>query len=242
VSPARRRLLALALAATALGSGVPAAGADAWKPTPQRAQIARVVAPAVARAAPDAAAPVRWRVPSKTSWTGASVRLLVLASARDGAGHLWLRVRLPVRPNRSSGWLDSDFVRTAVTRWRVVVHTRSRTVAVYRKGRLARRFGAVVGKPSTPTPHGRFAVWERDRQPDPAGFLGPWALHLSAHSEVLENFGGGPGRVAIHGRAGASLADPLGSARSHGCVRVDDADVRWLARIAVAGTPVRVTR
>ena len=37
-----------------------------------------------------------------------------------------------------------------------------------------------------------------------------------------------------------SLLDPLGSSRSHGCVRVDDSNVRWLARVLPLGTPVRI--
>jgi len=73
-----------------------------------------------------------------------------------------------------------------------------------------------MGKPSTPTRRGLFAIDERIRQP--AGSeLGPWALFLTAHSRILRNYGGGPGRVAIHGRAGPLLAAPLGSAASHGC-------------------------
>jgi lipoprotein-anchoring transpeptidase ErfK/SrfK len=105
-----------------------------------------------------------------------------------------------------------------------------------------RRFRAVVGKPSTPTPLGLFAVYERARQPDPDAFLGPWALHLTAHSNVLEDYGGGPGRVALHGRSGASLRDPLGTAASHGCVRVRNGDIRWLAKVAAPGTPVLIER
>jgi hypothetical protein len=76
-----------------------------------------------------------------------------------------------------------------------------------------RRFGAVVGAPGTPTPRGRFAIYEIDRQPDPFGFLGPIALHLTAHSDVLDDYGGGPGRVALHGRGGASLLGPAGLGR-----------------------------
>jgi lipoprotein-anchoring transpeptidase ErfK/SrfK len=53
-------------------------------------------------------------------------------------------------------------------------------------------------------------------------------------------FDGGPGRVAIHGRGGASLLDPLGTARSHGCVRVANALVRWMARTLQPGTPVTI--
>jgi lipoprotein-anchoring transpeptidase ErfK/SrfK len=97
----------------------------------------------------------------------------------------------------------------------------------------------VIGKPSTPTPRGLFAVYERVRQP--AGSeLGPWALHLTAHSDTLFDYGGGPGRVALHGRSGPLLADPLGSAASHGCIRVDNAAIHWLAPHAGPGTPVLI--
>jgi hypothetical protein len=75
----------------------------------------------------------------------------------------------------------------------------------------------------------------------PAGSA-PAALHRTAHSDVLEDYGGGKGRVAIHGRSGPLRADPLGSARSHGCVRIDNADVAWLARRATEGTPVEIRR
>jgi lipoprotein-anchoring transpeptidase ErfK/SrfK len=100
---------------------------------------------------------------------------------------------------------------------------------------------AVVGKGSTPTPAGLAAIYERDPQPDPRAFLGPWALPLTALSNVLYNFGGGPGRVAIHGRAGTSLLDPLGSARSHGCIRIDNGPITWMAHHLPAGTPVQIT-
>jgi lipoprotein-anchoring transpeptidase ErfK/SrfK len=59
---------------------------------------------------------------------------------------------------------------------------------------------------------------------------------------VLEDYGGGKGRVAIHGRSGGLLADPLGTAASHGCVRLDNDAVSWLAARAVEGTPVVVRR
>ena len=80
-----------------------------------------------------------------------------------------------------------------------------------------RSFKAVIGKPSTPTPRGLYAIYEKLPQSDPKGFLGPWALHLTAFSNVLFNYGGGPGRVAIHGRDGTSLAR---SARLLGLARL----------------------
>lgn len=93
-------------------------------------------------------------------------------------------------------------------------------------------------RPRHPDPHGTFAISERIRQG--WGVLGPWALHLTAHSQVLDDYGGGNGRVAIHGRSGELLADPLGTAASPGCIRMDNPAVSWLAARAVEGTPVVV--
>ena len=76
-------------------------------------------------------------------------------------------------------------------------------------------------------------------------FLGSWVLPITAHSDVLKTFDGGDGRVALHGRGGASLNDPVGSAASHGCVRLRNADITGLVRRVGAtqlpGTPVRIT-
>jgi lipoprotein-anchoring transpeptidase ErfK/SrfK len=169
-------------------------------------------------------------------WTGGPVGLLVL-EARDG----WVRVLVPSRPNGASRWVKADRVRLVRTHWRVEIDLSARRVALLRDGRVRDRFAAVVGAPATPTPRGRFAIYETARQPDAAGFLGPFALHLTGHSDVLDDYGGGPGRLAIHGRGGSSLTDPLGSARSHGCVRVDNAAVRRLARVLTPGVPVVVS-
>ncbi|MGX6449264.1 L,D-transpeptidase, partial [Patulibacter sp. S7RM1-6] len=111
-----------------------------------------------------------------------------------------------------------------------------------RDGRLVRRARVVVGAPGTPTPRGLFAIYEATHQRDPDGFIGPGALHLTAYSNVLDDYGGGPGVVAIHGRGPAALVDPLGSARSHGCVRVDNRTLRWLRARLQPGTVVRITR
>lgn len=167
--------------------------------------------------------------------TGGPIGLLVLEARGN-----WLRVLLPTRPNGDSAWINARRVRLSRTRWRVQVDLSDRLVRVLRSGKVVRRFKAVIGAPRTPTPRGRFAIAEVAEEPDPEGFLGPFALHLTAHSGVLDDYGGGPGRVAIHGRGGESLGDPLGSARSHGCLRIDNAEVRFLARHLVTGVPVTV--
>jgi lipoprotein-anchoring transpeptidase ErfK/SrfK len=202
------------------------------------ATVARVIAPTVARARlkrPRRRSPLS----TQTSWSGQPLSLLVLDSATR-RGRTWLKVLLPQRPNGSTGWIPRNRVVLARTRYWVDVRTGARVVTVYRDGKRVRRFRAVVGAPPTPTPHGLAAIYERNRQPYAGGFLGPWALPLTIHSNVLMSFGGGPGRVGLHGRAGASLRDPLGSARSHGCVRVDNHHVSWMAANLRAGTPVRL--
>jgi lipoprotein-anchoring transpeptidase ErfK/SrfK len=244
--------IVLALAAPASALATPSSGEHAkhdsrrpaqpdpvLHPSPRGgAMVARVVAPAFARVRPKTARR-GWPVSTQTAWSGQAQRLLVLDSAFR-QGRQWLKLLLPVRPNGTAGWVPRDRVALRRTRYWIQVRTGARLVTVYRNGRRVRRFRAVVGAPGTPTPLGLAAIYERNRQPNPGGFLGPWAMPLTIMSNVLENYGGGPGRVGIHGRAGASLLDPLGSARSHGCIRIDNAAVSWLARRAIEGTPVVV--
>jgi hypothetical protein len=209
-------------------------------PTRAEAWIARIVHATVARATPGG--PIVRQVAARARWNQGPVGLLVLGTAYDPHGRLWLHVRLPARPNGSSGWILADFTKLSRTGYRIEVFVRSRLVRLLYRGRVLREYRAVVGKAATPTPAGLFAVSERVRQPDPEQFLGPWVLLLTAFSPTLQRFGGGPGQVALHGRAGASLADPLGSARSHGCIRIPNVGIRLLARVAREGTPVAVAR
>lgn len=240
---------ALALLLPLLAGMLLARAAGASDPEPLRiappskaagATVARVVAQSFARARIDT--PRRgWRVGTATAWSRQSQVLLVLdAATRDGVE--WVKVLLAQRPNGSTGWIPRDNVTLGRTPYWVDVSLRSRTVTVWRTGRRVLRTRAVVGAPATPTPLGLAAIYERNRQPQPRAFLGPWALALTSLSNVLESYGGGPGRVAIHGRAGASFADPLGTASSHGCLRIDNGPIAWMARQVPPGTPVQVRR
>jgi hypothetical protein len=242
-------LAAVALCLLGFGASAASAGAasapsypyaprDPYALTPELAHLARVVAPTRALARPGAGRTVM-KVSPLAEWGEGEVQYLVLRSALVH-GRRWLLVRLPERPNEDAGWIRADLTRVSTTPWRIEVSTGAAHLTVERSGHRVASFSVVVGKPSTPTPTGLFAIDEPIRQP--AGSeLGPWALFLTAHSRVLDDYGGGPGRIAIHGRAGPLLADPLGSKRSHGCIRVPNAKVKWLSRIAENGTPVEVS-
>lgn len=165
--------------------------------------------------------------------------LLVLESVIRN-GRQWLKVRLPTRPAGSFGWIPADHVLLSRANWWIDIRPASRTVRVYHYGRLERRYRAVVGARRTPTPPGLAAIYERNPQRNPQAFLGPWAVAITATSNVLQEFDGGPGRIGMHGRAGSSLLDPLGTARSHGCVRMGNAAITWIATRIPAGSPVLI--
>jgi lipoprotein-anchoring transpeptidase ErfK/SrfK len=229
-----------ALAANAAHTAPDAlAGPRVEGPTSKSAWTATPTYPTTARSAPRPAARKIARVTTTAAWDGGPVGLLVLGARHDSTGRLWVRVQLPERPNGRAGWIDADYTKLSRTPWRVVIDRGRRRATVLRAGRRVRSWRIVVGKPLTPTPRGLFAVYERVRQP--AGSeLGPWTLQLTAHSNTLMNYGGGPGRVALHGRSGPLLVDPLGSARSHGCIRMQNRIVGWLAARARPGTPVEI--
>lgn len=203
-----------------------------------KTQIARVLVPTRATARPGGGA-VRMKLRPNGGYTGGATQLRVLSTAMSG-GEEYLKVNLPRRPNGSSGWVRADDTRVHTTKWSVRVNTRSKTLEVRRGNKIVKRSKVVVGKAATPSPRGKFAISEIVRQPLASGFYGPYVLTLTAFSNVLERFQGGPGLVAIHGRNGASLSDPLGSARSHGCVRIPNDLVAWMAANLEPGVPVEI--
>jgi lipoprotein-anchoring transpeptidase ErfK/SrfK len=184
------------------------------------------------------ARPSQVSIPASRPITGEQTVLPVVGRTTAPGGVHWLRVRVPGRPNGMKGWIVQSGTVLTTTRWHVVVRTSTRRVLVYRQGRVVRSFAAIVGKPSTPTPRGQFFVEESIRMlPGSAG--APFALALSARSNVLQEFEGGPGQIAIHGVA--NLGGTLGTAISHGCVRLANASIRWLAARIGPGVPVTIT-
>jgi hypothetical protein len=63
-------------------------------------------------------------------------------------------------------------------------------------------------------------------------------LATSARSGVFQEFDGGPGQIALHGTG--NLSGALGTASSHGCVRLAPQAIAWLASRVGAGVPVSI--
>ncbi|HEY5195546.1 MAG TPA: L,D-transpeptidase family protein [Solirubrobacteraceae bacterium] len=169
--------------------------------------------------------------------TGVQTVLPVIGRATTTTGAHWLHVMLPGRPNAATGWITQRGTSLRTTRWHLVVRTSTRQLRVYHSGHLIQAFPAIVGKPATPTPEGLFFVEESIQLP-PASPGAPFALALSARSNVLQEFDGGPGQIAIHGLA--NLGGTLGTAVSHGCVRLAAQAMRWLVGRISPGVPVTI--
>ena len=236
----RDRMVAAVIAVACVGSGVASvspATARASDRVPPAQPLVALLYQHDAYASPHPGARSIATVTAHRPITGETTTLPVLRQLSRHGRFGWLLVRLPGRPNSGTGWIHLGGTRQFVTSWHIVVSIAARRVSVYFHGRLAERFAAVVGKPSTPTPTGTFFVEETVRMPAsmPGG---PFALATSARSNVLQEFDGGPGQIAIHGRDG--LGGDLGQAESHGCMRLATPAIDWLAARIGPGVPVDI--
>ena len=236
----RSRLVAGVLTLACLGNGLAAVSPPSASASPRvRAtqQLVVLLYQHNAYESPRPGARAFATIPAHRPLTNEQTTLPVVKQTSTRRGIRWLKVMLPGRPNSSTGWIHGGGTRDLVTGWHIIVSTSARRLSVYFHGRLSRSFSAVVGKLSTPTPSGTFFVEETLTMPHswPGG---PFALALSARSNVLQQFDGGPGQIAIHGRDG--LGGDLGQAESHGCMRLDTAAIDWLAARIGPGVPVDI--
>jgi lipoprotein-anchoring transpeptidase ErfK/SrfK len=161
---------------------------------------------------------------------------LVLRRTTGSSGRTWFQIRIPQRPNGSTGWVQEQSLGPLqVVRTLLVVDRRTVHAVLYRNGRKVFRAPVGVGKPGTPTPSGRFWIRERLTLRGGHGLYGPLAFGTGAYS-VLTDWPGG-GVVGIHGTNEPRLVP---GRPSHGCIRMHNGDILRLARLMPIGTPVRI--
>lgn len=192
----------------------------------------------VVRARPEVGAPAVGRLRQETEDGRAEV-VVVRRSRLRGDG-VWVHVRFaPGGPGRTAvGWVPRDDLDTFhVARGRLVVdRTTLRARFDDGEGRTVWRARIGVGAAATPTPGGRFFVRERLRALDGGnGLYGPYAIGTSAYASVSDWPRGGV--VGIHGTDEPAL---IPGRPSHGCVRLQNDDVRTLVRLVSRGTPVLI--
>lgn len=128
-----------------------------------------------------------------------------------------LHVRLPVRPNGSTGWIEVDDVELTEHDYQIQVALGAHQLLLQHGDDVLIDTPIAVGTADTPTVGGDFYSWVLI-DPTNAGY-GSYAYGLSGFS-TLEEFNGGDGRMAIHGTTDES---GIGGDVSHGCIRIPDA-------------------
>ena len=117
---------------------------------------------------------------------------------------------------------------------RLEVSLSARTLKVVEKGRVVRTYGVAVGRPKNPTPTGTFRTgrivwnpswhpprvwWARNKRPQPPGAPENPMQGVKIYFKAPDYY--------IHG---TNKPGSIGSAASHGCLRMTEADAKALAR------------
>jgi len=239
----RRSLIASAVAALALGASAASAAA---RPTGNGPELVLsgpgntwywqfVERPVIARTAPSRSAPQIAKLGRRTPEGTAN---LVLSLARQTVGtSSWVKVRLGILPNNSTGWVPREALGGYNTvRTHLFVDTRRTRLRLEKAGRTVFRARIGVGQSRWPTPTGEFFIRDRLKSLN-SPVYGPLAFGTSGRSAVLTDWPGG-GFVGVHGTNEPGL---IPGHISHGCIRLRNRDILRLGRKLAVGTPVTVT-
>ena len=127
----------------------------------------------------------------------------------------------------------------------VTVSRSERKARVFRRGKFVKSYTVAIGSAQYPTPSGQFVVQSMQKNPPWNVPQSAWAGDLAGESipggdprnPLVARWIGFNGSVGFHGTASAGS---LGSAASHGCIRMAPSDVIDLFERVRPGTPVLV--
>jgi hypothetical protein len=240
--------LILLLPASALGAGARAATASSSakekKSFPHRYVLtdakvghwAVVLRNVAARRQPNPSSPVVTTLDVVTG-DGTQNVVLILGALAVNPKETWYKVRLPILPNNSTGWVRrSALGNVHAVHTHLYVNRATFTATLKRDGRTIFTTRVGVGHDYWPTPAGQFYI--RDKL---TGFdspvYGPLAFGTSARSNVLTDWPGG-GFIGVHGTNEPQI---LPGAVSHGCIRMLNDEILRLSKLMNVGTPLTVT-
>jgi hypothetical protein len=189
----------------------------------------------VVRAKPGLASRVMTTLPAGTT-DGTQNDVLVLSRIDISPRSSWYRVRLPILPNNSTGFVRKrDLSPLFTVHTHLYINRGATSATLKRDGKVVFKTRVGVGKSYWPTPRGEFYV--RDKLTNFNNpFYGPLAFGISARSAVLTDWPGG-GYVGIHGTNEPHL---IPGHISHGCIRLRNAAILALGRLMPVGTPVTI--
>jgi L,D-transpeptidase catalytic domain len=175
--------------------------------------------------------PRRIKLTARTEW--GSPRILGVVKERDG----WLGVQAAELDNGEIGWIRKGQARMDCSRWSLHADLSKRQIVVRKDGKKVRKLTVAVGRPTNPTPRGRFTVTDKLRVTEANSPYGCCVLALTGHQANLPPGWPGGDRLAVHATSDeASIGQPSSS----GCMRAKAAQARWLIHTIPLGAPVFV--
>ena len=147
----------------------------------------------------------------------------------------WLGVASTRLPNGKLGWVKRSEVYLSRTEVSLHLDLSRRLLLMKRGDTVIRRMVVGVGRPSSPTPRGRFAVTDKLSGYRYSAAYGCCIVALSAHQPNLPSGWTGGDRIAIHG---TNVPSSIGVASSAGCPHAGYADMQALMRRVPLGAPV----
>lgn len=167
--------------------------------------------------------------------TGYGSERVLAVVARRGR---WLGVLSDHMPNSRAAWIPADSAELVHEPYALDVDLSARRILVRHDGRVVRRIRVAVGKPSTATPVGRYAVTDTLRIGKANPEYGCCAVALTGRQTNLPAGWALSDRLAIHGTPDEG---GVGAAISNGCLHAREADMRWLLRKVTLGAQVRIS-
>lgn len=125
----------------------------------------------------------------------------------------------------------------------IVINRGNRVLTLYREEKRVKTFRVAVGTPSHPTPRGRFSIIQMQKNPTWIPPDSPWAKGLGPIPPGPGNplgtrwMGTSASAVGIHG---TNAPGSIGTAASHGCIRMYVRDSEWLYNRIKLGTAVLI--
>ena len=165
-----------------------------------------------------------------------SSTFLVIGEDADDQGRAWYQIRLPIRPNGSTGWVKAADVTVATVMYSMSIDLSDHRLDLYEANQLMKSYPVGVGTDDNPTPPGDYYITIKMKPTTPNSVYGVLAMGVSGFSEKLTSWPEG-GQLGIHGTNDPSS---VGRDVSHGCIRLYNEDILDLSQYVAYGTPVSI--
>jgi lipoprotein-anchoring transpeptidase ErfK/SrfK len=165
---------------------------------------------------------------------------LVNAALNDGVATRKLHVKL-LKVRAKINTIDLAARNATI----LTVEKSTRKVRLFKHLKVVKTYGVAIGQPAYPTPEGLFHIQNKQVNPTWSVPNSPWAGELagttvtggSAQNPLKARWMGVTNGVGFHG-TGEDYS--IGTAASHGCLRMHVADVIALYKRVPVGTPVLI--